>query len=270
MTGEIVTREEFQGIPVRVVQREGIGAIPLNDIADGIGLDRSGLHKLLKRNERVLAPYVSMVNMSTDAGARETICLTRDGVIGILMKTDFGKMKDPVKQANVIEFQKWAIETLSKVIRDESVLSINCRQVDIKVELVEAKELAALCDKPQDMFLEAVFRKRGKPEFADLLALPANSIVHGEAGVWLNPSQIGMRCGHTAREVNHYLNWHKYQYRDANGFWRLDEKGLPYGEEYWFESPTKHREIRIRWQESLLIASGLIKDPPGQTALAEG
>jgi hypothetical protein len=88
--------------------------------------------------------------------------------------------------------------------------------------------------------------------------------VHGEAGIWLNATQIGARCGHTAREVNHYLEWHRFQYKQDGSVWRLTERGEAHGEEYWIETTAKHREIRIRWRESILTASGLIR-PPGET-----
>ncbi|MCK9432989.1 MAG: hypothetical protein M0R00_08530 [Candidatus Omnitrophica bacterium] len=48
---KVIKIESFQGIPVRIIQKNDQGMIPLNDVADGIGIDRSGLRQLLKRNE---------------------------------------------------------------------------------------------------------------------------------------------------------------------------------------------------------------------------
>jgi prophage antirepressor-like protein len=120
MTKDLVKNEQFHGIPVRVIMHEEQAVIPLNDIADGIGIDRSSLHKLLKRNEDILGEFVSMVIMTSEAGPRETICLTRDGVTGILMKMDYNRSKLPKIKENIIGFQKWAIETLSKIISGET------------------------------------------------------------------------------------------------------------------------------------------------------
>ena len=137
---------------------------------------------------------------------------------------------------------------------------------DIRTELEEARDLAAICGKSPEQFQAVILRKHGKVDLADSLQAPA-SMVHGEPGQWLNPSEIGHECGLTAQQVNYWLLNHGFQYRDGP-LWRLTPKGMDHGEEYVFEATSKHSEIRIRWHRSVLIAAGLKRQmAPGQVAL---
>jgi hypothetical protein len=262
-----VITEQFHGIPVRVVRKEIEGMIPLNDIADGIGLDRSGLHKLLKRNNVILSPYVGMVNMSSPSGAQETICLSRDGVVGILMKTDFGKMKDPVKQAKVIDFQRWAIDTLAKIVRGEPVQP---SAPGLDNEILHARSLAEKCGKNPDAFLAIALETCGEGKYAPAL-LQTPPVVRGEPG-WYNITQLVTLCNDpllNPERLNHYLKNRGFQYRDENRLWRLTPDGMEHGKEYPYTSPHQHSEIRISWRESVLYASGLKRPMPAdQMALA--
>jgi hypothetical protein len=49
--------------------------------------------------------------------------------------------------------------------------------------------------------------------------------------------------------------------------WRLNPTGEMHGKEYVYEATSGHREIRIRWRESILYASGL-KRPIDESQLA--
>lgn len=265
MTGEIVTKEYFGNIPVRVVQHDGVAAIPLIDIADGVGLDRSGLRKLLKRNERILGNYVLRVIMSSSQGDVETICMTRDGVVGILMKTDFGKMKDPDKQANVISFQRWAIETLSKIISGEVIPaptrshSEDVREA-LKVARIISEETGVSLPIAQSFALEKV----GAAEWQKLL--PATIMPSG----YLTPTDIGNRIGKTARQVNLWLYNNKLQEQDAaSGDWRLTEAGRMHAEEFPF-TRNGHSGYQIKWRDSVLQLMNVRPLPDPQAALIAG
>ncbi len=138
-------------------------------------------------------------------------------------------------------------------------MQMQLEQGDIlKNEVARAKMLAQESGGDLNAFLAVAFRKCGLEDYVPALNVPR--VVHGERDEWLNATQLGNRCGHSAQEVNHYLSWHKYQYKDHEGLWRLTDLGEQYGEEYWFESTSKHREIRIRWRKEILTASGLTRN----------
>jgi len=98
--------------------------IPLNDIVDGIGYARSSLHKVVKRNPKQFKRYTCMCVTPTHLGYHDhetLVCLTRDGVIGLLMRLDVEKIPDPEKQNGLLAFQWWAMETLGQVMGGESL-----------------------------------------------------------------------------------------------------------------------------------------------------
>lgn len=90
---ELTTTEMFHEIPVRIVHGEKGPMIPLVDIAYGIGYDRISLHRLYKRNSELFENYHGVVVMTAGATEQEHLCFTRDGVIGILMKLDYRRIK---------------------------------------------------------------------------------------------------------------------------------------------------------------------------------
>ena len=261
MTGDVITQESFQGIPVRIITNKGRGMMPLNDIADGIGHDRSGLRKLFHRNEKILGEFGGKVNLTSPQGVQETWCLDRDGVIGILMKVDFVRIKDKAHQDRVISFQKWAIETLSKIISGETVTiparthSEDVREA-LKVARIISEETGVSLPIAQSFALEKV----GAAEWQKLL--PATMMPSG----YLTPTDIGNRIGKTARQVNLWLYNNKLQEQDNNGDWRLTDPGKMHAEEFPF-TRHGHSGYQIKWRDSVLQLMNVrtLSDP--QTAL---
>lgn len=122
MTGtEIIKVETFQDIPVRIVNHEGRDMIPVVDIATALKLDRSNLTKLLKRNEKLFDGHKGVVKFTTPGGVQELVCLTQFGTTGLLYKIDASRSKVPEIQDRILAFQKWATETLTKIIKGETV-----------------------------------------------------------------------------------------------------------------------------------------------------
>jgi hypothetical protein len=118
MSTDLVSTELFQETPVRIIQNEKEKLIPLMDVANAAGIDRESLRQLLNRNLEILGQYTcSVITLDQNNGqGRETTCLTRDGVSGLLVKINYTRIKDPVKKGRVIAFQKWAVETLGNAM----------------------------------------------------------------------------------------------------------------------------------------------------------
>lgn len=122
---EIIIMEQFRDIPVRCVTIGGKHMIPVVDIANAISMDRSNMSKLLKRNEQFFEDYKGVVNTTTPGGVQQLVCLTRDGVMGLLFKVDAVRSKDPDKRERIIEFQRWATGVLAKeAVKDIEALQI--------------------------------------------------------------------------------------------------------------------------------------------------
>ncbi|MDP3562907.1 MAG: hypothetical protein Q8R70_00300 [Methanoregula sp.] len=129
----------------------------------------------------------------------------------------------------------------------------------IDTELQNARHLAEQTGGDLAAFQAIALKKCGMEDY--IPALKASpSLIHGEVG-WFIPTQLGEMCALTAIQFNHWLNNKGYQYREGN-VWRLQPLGEMHGQEYWFEAPSGHREIRIRWRESILYASGLKREIP--------
>ena len=126
---------------------------------------------------------------------------------------------------------------------------------NLKHDLQNAKEYAEICQCDAKVLQAAVFKKHGEPELADALRLPTS---HGEPG-WYNPTRLISLCNDpdlTPERLNWYLTNKGFQYREGY-LWRLTPAGYGTRPGYTYESPSGHREVRIRWRESILYASGL-------------
>jgi len=92
--------------------------IPLVDVADGIEYSQQGITQLYERNIELLKDDSQDNVMITGDQVAPTshVNLTRDGVIGLLMQTNYQRMKNPDKREKILSFQKWAKNTLGMVM----------------------------------------------------------------------------------------------------------------------------------------------------------
>ena len=250
----------FEGKEIRAIEQNGDLWIPLADIAAAWGIDRSTPDKIIERNADVFAGLYSSV---LDTMSTPMSCLNERGLYLMMGKISASRLKNKDARAAIIRFQVWVPELIQKYRKGEIRQTPQIPELD--QELARARYLARETGGDLAAFQAIALKRCGLEDYAP--ALNISPIVHGEAGQWLNATQIGLRCGHSPREVNHFLEWHKFQYKDQAGLWRLTDLGEQYGEEFWIETTSRHREVRIRWREDILIASGLIKEQPGQTTL---
>jgi len=124
--------KNFNGIPMRLYKTEKGYVIPITDIVNALDTSRQHLHKLLKENEELFNNWVVNLTLTTDSAKNK--CLTRDGVIGLLMKISYNRLT-PDKKKLVLEFQKWAIEKLGQLISTGEVKISNQEQHNIKTNV---------------------------------------------------------------------------------------------------------------------------------------
>lgn len=105
----------FHETPVRIAKDGREGMFPIRDIATALKYDRQALHQIIERNSEIFAEYRRVNVVFCDDPFKHT-CLTRDGVIALISKLDYLRIKDPTKRQRIIEFQRWAAETLGKVM----------------------------------------------------------------------------------------------------------------------------------------------------------
>ncbi|GAA6761748.1 MULTISPECIES: hypothetical protein [Thermus] len=90
-------------------------AVPLARLAEAVGYDLGPLRGIVKRDP-VLASYQSIVTILRDGVPHKTAFLQRPGVLGVLVKLSASRIQDPAKRQRVIAFQRWAFETLDRLL----------------------------------------------------------------------------------------------------------------------------------------------------------
>ncbi|MCK9591430.1 MAG: hypothetical protein M0Q91_05405 [Methanoregula sp.] len=262
MPGELATL--FEGKEIRVFERSGEPWFPVSDLAIAWGIDRTTPLKILTRNDEAFRGFVCLA-MQCDkmSPPDDAFCINERGLYLMIGKITTGKLKNREAAAAILKFQRWVPELIQKY-RKKEIVQVTESKPLIQDEIDRAKLLAQVTGGELREFQKIALKKCGYGDYAPALdASPA--LIHGEPGVWMNPSDIGKECGLNPREVNSWLYNHDFQYPQGT-LWRLTAKGEAYGEEYMYPTPYKHEEIRIRWHRSVLLASGL-KKPESQTAL---
>lgn len=256
MTGELIIFENHQ---VRAIEQDGEVWLPLIDLADAWGYDRTSLPKNLERNKTVYDGCSRTMDILSHDGTKTESqeCINEIGLYFLLARVSTGKMKNPGVREAIARFRKSVPELIQKYRKKEIV---PVQAPDIVAELEAVKKYAKACECDFHILQAAIFEKHGEKELAKKISnIP--DLVHGEPGVWLNPTEIGRECGGlSAQDINRYLYNQDFQYPQGS-LWRLTAKGEQYGEEYLFESTSKHQEVRIRWHRSVLLASKLQKVP---------
>ena len=242
----------FEGHEIRVLEQDNDLWFPLTDIAKAWGIDRKTPANLIDRNKEL---FRGMFRSDGDVTYHD---VNERGLYLLMGKISADRLKNPDAKTAMIRFQRWVPELIQQY-RKKAIVQI--QEPSINRELLQASEYAEACNQDPAAFQAAVFRKHNLKEFADIVQ-PA--LVHGEVARWYNVTQLCEMChdealaGHPER-LNAYLKNHGYQYRER-GLWRLQPSGESHGKEYWYEAPSGHREIRIRWRVSILYASGLLHE----------
>jgi prophage antirepressor-like protein len=255
MTVELVPLPTFEGREIRVIEKDGTVWMPLVDLAEAWGLHRNTLRDIVQRNEKKFEGFVSTGAHETCAGLT---MVDERGLYLLMGAVNTSRLKNPAAADAILRFQRWVPELIQRYRKKEIIQAPALSPLD--TELNQARRIAELTDTDPKAMQAAALRKCGLPEYADVLR-PV--LVHGDNG-WYNVTQLCARYplpeieDHPER-LNLYLKNQGYQYRDQ-GIWRLQPKGEIHGKEYWYEAPSGHREIRIRWRLSIMYACGLVRD----------
>jgi len=246
----------------RILESEIGSVIPVADIAELIGYSRSAMSHAIKAYDEKMSPCKILVTLPSSGGPQPFLCLNREGVDYLFLIIHPTK-KSGMSLDRLLELRKNILAKMDRATKEITRAAPPVPALD--EELTEAIHIAEVCKKSPDLFLSAVLEKHGRKWLAAKLET-APGIIHGETG-WYNVSQLVAMCDDpqlTPERLNYYL-WNNpkdpqrrpYQYRDMNKLWRLTLLGQEHGEEYLYTCPSKHQEIRIRWRESILYASGL-------------
>ena len=285
-----IRTDTFMGIPIRIARRtfDNLPSIPINDIADGIDYDRSTLRQLYQRNEDLLKEFSGKVMIpTTDGGMQPHVCLTREGVIGILMKLDYNRIKSTEKKDRIVKFQQWAIKKVNSEMQVQVKLPVQDAPrpsgavTDTMQHYMEAARAAHReMGVPLDLAMSKALVLAGRDLHMDLTGfarlLPATEDTRfpvriGAGAIdtqgYLSASEIAQylnrRNGGNLRgkHINTYLKQNGYIYpRDEDGRYCMTDKGSQYGKVFPFAARSGHVDYFLRWKPEVMQASGLIRE----------
>jgi len=241
------------GKPVRTIPSEIGIVIPVTDIVENIGYSRSSITKAITENPLTFKGFTSIQSLPTAGGIQKHLCLNKNGLERLLLIIRPAKTKGELCE----RIEAFRIKAFGRMERNEVDLPEPVPL--IQEEIDRAKLLAEVTGGNLREFQKIALMKCGYGDYAKALDEPA--ITHGETG-WYNPTRLITLCNDpdlTPERLNWYLHNKGFQYRDGY-IWRLTDTGKIHGMEYQYEAPSGHREIRIRWRESILYASGLKKE----------
>jgi len=99
----------------------------------------------LKRNAELFEPYKGLVQMTTPGGIQDLVCLSEEGVVGLLMKMDYSRVKDKTFRTKVLDFQKWAVMVLKTAMKQDIVDAYAGKKVsviDVVNETLDVADIA--------------------------------------------------------------------------------------------------------------------------------
>jgi hypothetical protein len=131
--------------------------MPLPDIAKALDYDKKALRDILKRNKEIFESWKVVTTLQVDGQGRKTTCLNRDGVTGLLMKLSTGRIKNQTKKQMIVNFQRWAIRTISEVMQGVSEI-LPAEQIyhSIQEEIRSQGQLLLVMHKQLEILTQAV------------------------------------------------------------------------------------------------------------------
>jgi len=128
--------ENFNNMKIRIFNSEIGKVIPLADVYKSLGIDRKLFYAYINANKILLSQSLIKLNIENS----NQICLTRDGIIEVLLKLNYSLFGEDKKQL-IIEFQIWIIEKLGESIPIEKVEKINKETIKIQENIIKTTEL---------------------------------------------------------------------------------------------------------------------------------
>jgi hypothetical protein len=111
--------------------------VTLKEIGLAIGAEVQFVRNVIARNSELFTGLKGYIVTSTPGGEQRVTALTRDGVIALIVKISTGRLSEEKRQA-VIQFQRWAIETLGEVMdgtyKDAYMLRLQLEIERLKLE----------------------------------------------------------------------------------------------------------------------------------------
>ncbi|MGA9622048.1 hypothetical protein, partial [Methanoregula sp.] len=120
MAGELILSQLFENKEIRIIETKGDVWIPICDLANAWGIDRSTPDKIIDRNKEVFEDLFSTV---LDVTSTPMSCLNERGLYLLMGKISTSRLKNNASRAAIIRFQKWFPE-LIQLYRKKEIVQI--------------------------------------------------------------------------------------------------------------------------------------------------
>lgn len=243
----------FEGKQIHPIEQNGEVWIPLIDLAEAWGTDRTTPLNNVKRNPDVYYDMILGGDVTSPTHINER------GLYVLMGRISAGRLKNPEARKAIIRFQRWVPELIQKV-RQGKVVTTTPKIQDRSASQVayEASRFSKMTGSNQRQVTARMLANAGYEYLIDLLPpdsqmpqLPAPS---PKPSGWLNATDIGRIIGKTPEQVNQFLYFHNLIIKDGErpGEWRITDSGKQYGEERFYEPVPDHPVFRVFWQRKIL------------------
>ena len=279
--------EQFMGMAVRIHNPNVKPMIPLNDIAEVIGYDRSTLRKLMNRNIKVLEEEVGKAVMDSPQGPQENIVISYAGTLSLLSKIDYLRIKNKDKSNKIIAFQKWVKSSLVEKMQVQAKLPVHedahpsgtvnevmsrymesartaAREMGVPLDLAMAKALVLA---GRDLHMDLTGYSRLLPAATTASTHPPAQLPAGVfvSDGYLSASEIAQRMNARnggelrGKDINKFLKNYGLLYKNEEGRWCMTDLGAQYGRIFPFAASSGHVDYFIRWKPEVMQVSGMIR-----------
>lgn len=134
------TIEQFDDFNLKIYNTKKGLAIQVIDIVAVLKTNRQNIYQTLDYNRELFEPFMVKEKIGNNILNNERLFLTKDGLIGLLMKVSYNRLSDEKKKL-VLSFQRWAIEKLSTLVNKGKVELTDIEQAKIQDNIKETLEL---------------------------------------------------------------------------------------------------------------------------------
>jgi prophage antirepressor-like protein len=124
---QLTLSKVFENKEIRAIEYKGEVWIPIVDIAEAWGLDRSNVTKIINRNPDLFAGLSTVVDVTSPNASPSDIigntlkCVNEQGVYVLALKVSAGRIKNKEVKETIIRFQKWVPQLIEQFRKGELV-----------------------------------------------------------------------------------------------------------------------------------------------------
>ena len=147
---QLTLSKAFEGKEVRAIEYKNEVWVPIVDISEAWGMDRSTPTKIINRNPEVFAGLSTIVDVTSpnalpsDHIGNTLKCVNEQGVYVLALKVSAGRIKNKEVKATIIRFQKWVPQLIEQFRKGEliPIAQIQGNPIDVINDRLDLADIA--------------------------------------------------------------------------------------------------------------------------------